>query len=235
MSVARLRALAARAARSGDEGMTLVEVMLASILTLLCSGILVASLIPFMTLATSSRVHSTSTSEALIVFARIDQEVRFADAINIQGLGASGGASASRYVEWRTPAESSPTHVTLCTQWRFDPTTRMIQERQWNEGATPTSTWTTRLTLAIDKPNEVDGFGHKIYPFSMTSASTSENRPLQSLQIWVVAGDEDLNATTEIKTQFVARNSTIVAPTNDNDNNGSSDGTPVCDPTHNRP
>lgn len=225
-----------------DEGMTLAEVLVAMILTVIVFAIMIPALLPYMKLLNSSKVRSTSTSDAEIVFERIDSEVRFAWAINQQGYGnslisnptdASVAPQRARYVEWLTPAASSPTGSDLCTQWRFVPATNSIEERQWNLNSTPSTLFTQRLELAIDQPpvdyvsasqpaqNE-DGFGRPTYPFAMASAvnSTDAAQPYQSLTVWVYAGTAQSQATTQIKTRFVARNSYNNVVTNDNDNNG---------------
>ena len=233
------RRIADRLGTETDAGMTLVEVLVAMILTVIVIAVMIPSMLPYMKLVNSSKVRSTSTSDAQIVFERIDSEVRFASAINQQGYGATAianpdddsvAAQKARYVEWLTPAESSPTGKALCTQWRFVPATNSIEERQWNLESTPPPTFTQRLELAIDQPpvdasggvpaqNE-DAFGRPVYPFAMGSASQTTSQPLQSLTLWVYAGRSDDEATTQIKTRFVARNSSILAVTNDNNASG---------------
>jgi len=228
LRAALARRLADRLGGGPDAGMTLMEVVIAMILTVIAVAIMVPSLLPFMQVISSARVHSTSTSDAEIVFERIDSEVRFAEAINQQGYGttAFGDGKKARYVEWLTPAESSPTGKALCTQWRFVPATNRIEERQWNLDSTPPTTFTQRLELAIDQPpvdatkaNE-DASGRPTYPFAMRSASQSGAQPMQSLTLWVYAGTSASNATTQIKTRFAARNSAITAVTNDNQGTG---------------
>lgn len=216
------RRLGERRAAGPDAGMTLVEVVIAMLLTVIAVAIMIPSLVPFMQVISSSRVHSTSTSDAQIVFERIDSEVRFAEAINQQGYGVSAFADGqkARYVEWLTPAESSPTGRALCTQWRYVPATRTIEERQWNLGSTPPVAFTQRLELALDQPGAADAWGRPTYPFAMASASQAGAQPLQSLTLWVYAGESESDATTQIRTRFVARNSAITAVTNDNASTG---------------
>lgn len=233
------RRIAERFGVESDAGMTLVEVLVAMVLTVIVIAVMIPSMLPYLRLVNSSKVRSTSTSDAQIVFERIDSEVRFASAINQQGYGVSNisnpddpsiPAQKARYIEWLTPAESSPTGKALCTQWRFVPSRNSIEERQWNLESTPPTTFTQRLELAIDQPpvdasggspaqNE-DAFGRPTYPFAMGSASQADSQPLQSLTLWVYAGRSDDEATTQIKTRFVARNSSILAVTNDNNASG---------------
>ncbi len=190
LRAALARRLAERLDVRSDAGMTLVELIVAMILTVIAIAVLIPGMLPFMQLVQSSRLQSTSTSDAQIVFERIDSEVRFAEAINQQGYGATAignpnNASiipqVARYVEWLTPAESSPTGRALCTQWRFVPATNAIEERQWNLSSTPPPTFTRRLELAIDQPpkdaagvtpaQNQDSYGRPTYPFAMDSAS----------------------------------------------------------------
>ncbi len=212
-----------------DAGMTLVEVMIASLITVTFALLLSMSMIGFMRAASNSRVLGDASRDALVVFSDIDKQVRFADAINFPNVYNSAQPNAARYVEFRVPKESSPLNpaVPVCYQWRFDPVTRLIQTRQWVEGATP-SGFTTRLALAVDKKTAD-------YPFKMVSADTLSQKAMQTLEIYVVAGNNDLGAVTEIRTSFVARNSSIISPTNDNTPDGINNGGSVCDPVHNRP
>ena len=228
LRAALARRIADRLGTGSDAGMTLTEVVVALLLTVIAVTIMIPSLIPFIQVINSSKVHSTSTSDAQIVFERIDSEVRFAEAINQQGYGTAvlSDGKRARYVEWLTPAESSPTGKALCTQWRFVPATNSIEERQWNLDAAPPSTFTQRLELAIDQPpvdatkaNE-DAYGRPTYPFAMRSASQAGAQPMQTLTLWVYAGTSTSNATTQIRTRFAARNSAITAVTNDNQGTG---------------
>lgn len=209
--------LVRQAASVGDEGMTLLEVLIAALLMVIVVVVMVPGLITYVRLTSDSKVRSTSTSDVQIVFERMDSEVRFAEAINQQGYGAANFSDGqkARYVEWVTPAESSPTGKALCTQWRFVPATRAIEERQWNLESTPPAVFTQRLELAIDPDQVYDAKHRPTYPFAMSSGSNSGGQPLQSLSLWVIAGEQTSNVTTQIKTKFVARNSSTLAITND--------------------
>ena len=65
--------------------------------------------------------------------------VRYSDGINLQGAGASGDI----YFEFRTPADSAPSGVTTCTQWRYDPIAQTVASRSWPDGSLSSATFGT--------------------------------------------------------------------------------------------
>ncbi len=216
------RWMPASSADRGEGGFTLVEMIIAMMLTLLVSAIFLATLVPFMESGAVSLTLGNASRDVLVVFQKIDGEVRFADAINPAGTGASG----ARYIEWHTPAVSSPDGHELCTQWRFDPSTRYIEEREWDVGSTPGG-FNVELTLAVSQSDPY-------YPWRMINATSLLNAApidqyvtpgaMQQLEIHIIAGNAGIDGTSEIRTSFVGRNSSILSQTNDNNGDGLPDG-----------
>jgi hypothetical protein len=135
------------------------------------------------------------------------------------------------YVEWLTRAESSPTRHDLCTQWRFVPSTGVIEYRRWDTGAATAPSWTLEVADVIST-------GQPNYPFQLLPA---DDRPtgtlLQQLVVRVSAGSEELDAVTGTHTSFVARNSSYMKSTSNAETAPGSgiSATPVCNPSWYRP
>jgi prepilin-type N-terminal cleavage/methylation domain-containing protein len=185
-----------------DSGLTLIEVVVAMVILSIFMSLFLGAVISLTRGTTQVRAAAESTSGTLLVFQNIDRQVRYADAINYPGPGLSTGY---RYIEFRTPASSTPTNETTCNQWRYLPNLKRIETRRWIDtpGSVPTA-WSTKLTNVIDTPVVT-------YPFAMQPAA-SENK--QKLLLTIDAGLPGTAAPTAIETVFVARNSSPSSVTN---------------------
>ncbi|TQL41920.1 prepilin-type N-terminal cleavage/methylation domain-containing protein [Homoserinimonas aerilata] len=197
-------------------GFSLMELVVAMGIFSIFIAMFMAAVIGLTQGTTRAQLTAEASSGVLTVFQNFDRQVRYADAINFPG--DAGGAT---YIEFRTPAESAPSEVTTCTQWRFLPDEGRIESRSWPDvaGATPTA-WATKLTTAIDT-------GAADYPFKMIPASTSGSAR-QQLVLTLEAGNADMDAGASMSTTFVARNSSAGSPGNlDANGDGRSDA-PAC-------
>jgi prepilin-type N-terminal cleavage/methylation domain-containing protein len=199
-----------------DSGFSLVELIIAMAIFSIFITILLASILGITRASNKAQVVSQTSTGVLSVFQTLDRQIRYADAINYQGAGPTG----IQYIEFRTPAASSPSGVSICTQWRFVPTTKVIQSRTWNEGATPGTVWMTNLANVVN-----DGGAN--YPFQLLPASAAVGASLfQQLKLTVDAGNSPVSGAS-ITTTFVARNSTA-SPSNASTLVAGVSDTPVC-------
>ena len=117
-----------RRPRPGDDGYSLIEVMMA----MLCMSIL-------MTLVTSAIIqiyHSVNSVDAVsaaqsqvdTTFVRLDKEVRYA-----RGISAPGAVGGDQYVEYLLNVDT----VDTCVELRLNNTTGELQRRQWVKNQTP--------------------------------------------------------------------------------------------------
>ncbi len=214
----------ANRASQRQAGYTLIEVSAAmGIFTVFISIFLVA--VVGLTQGTNAaRNTAASSSGAMIVFQNLDRQVRYADAINFPGVGASG----ARYIEFRTPAANSVNGVATCTQWRYVPSDQRVESRRWQNvtGVTPPA-WSNK----VNNINDLGGVG---YPFSLLPASPGVTVQ-QQLRLILESGDPAVGGDTSIDTVFVARNSSIQSPSNVDVNNDGNSDSPVCRPTGSRP
>jgi prepilin-type N-terminal cleavage/methylation domain-containing protein len=221
MANSRIRRIAIR---SDDSGFTLVELIVAMAVFAIFLTMLIASVIGITRASSRAQLLTQSSSSVLAVFQNLDRQIRYANAINFPGTGASG----ARYVEFRTGSDSSSSGVTTCTQWRFNPTTKTIQSRQWPDvtGATATA-WSTKITTVVN-------LGGATYPFQMIPAAVNGSA-MQQLVLSVSSGTDLTTPGAAISTTFVARNSSIQSPSNSNVVVAGTSDTPVCLATGSRP
>jgi len=205
-----------------DRGVTIIELIVSMGIFLTVLGIFMAGVV-IMT-HNAVRVQATADAGADVkkAFQRFDKQVRYADAINRPGNGASG----ARYVEFRTPATVSKSGVTVCTQWRWDPSTKLLQQRTWTD---VTGTLGAFMTVAENVVLDATVTG---YPFAMSEASPQHPRQELTVNLTVQGAEKRLVSS---ESTFIARNSTIDSDGNDDlDGNGVSDH-PACWKTGVRP
>ena len=199
-----------------DEGFSLVELMIAVVIFGIFMTILVTSIVGVTRASTRASVIANTATGALSVFQGMDRQIRYADSINYPGKSAAGIS----YVEFRTPATSSATGSTLCTQYSFNPTTKVIQSRTWPDAPSATATpWVTGVSNIVDD-------GGAFYPFRLIAA-TNAGSQMQQLVLTIDGGNSPI-AGAAISTTFVARNSSIKSPSNASVNTANVSDTPVC-------
>lgn len=205
-------------------GHTLVELSAAMGIFSIFIVIFLTAVVGISRGTTVARNTAVSASGALIVFQNLDRQVRYADSINFPGVGASG----ARYIEFRTPAANAVNAIATCTQWRYVPGDRRVESRRWdNVNGVTLPVWTNKVNGITDR----GGVG---YPFSLIPAAPGVST-LQQLRLTMESGDPALGGATSIDTVFVARNSSLLSPSNVDVNNDGNSDNPVCRPTGSRP
>ena len=116
----------------------------------------------------------------------------------------------------------------MCQQWRYLPAQGRIESRQWPENrSTPPTVWATKISSVV----AVGGAG---YPFALSPAAAS-GLTMQQLKLSITAGNVGANATTQISTKFVARNSSLESTSNVDANSDGVSDSPVCQLAVTRP
>jgi prepilin-type N-terminal cleavage/methylation domain-containing protein len=201
--------------RAGDQGFTLIEMMISLLVFAIFLSLLIGTIVGITRANTRVNVTAQTTSGILIVFQIFDRQIRYSDAINFPGAGTT-----SRYIEFRTPATSSSTGNTMCTQWRFDPVAKTLSSRQWTDGNAASATaFVMRLSNVADD-------GGATYPFQLTPASNAGSA-MQQLVLSIDGGNAPVKGAA-ITTTFVARNSSIKSPSNTQAVTPGVSDTPVC-------
>ena len=205
--------------RTPDDGYTIIEVIVSIGIFTLFVAMMLTTVVAISQSSIRTQLVGESTNGAITVFGALDRQARYSDSINYPGTGANG----KRFVEFRTPAESAATRVTTCTQWMFNPTEMTMSSRTWPDQAGSTATpWVVRLNNVID-----DQLPGSPYPFTLVPAGYM-GPSMQQLVVSLHAGNAALDGDAQFASSFVARNSSIRSPSNeDTDGNLVSDF-PVC-------
>jgi prepilin-type N-terminal cleavage/methylation domain-containing protein len=215
---------AARRTMSDDSGFSLVELLVAMVIFGVFITVLIASVSTISRASARAQVVARTSSSVLAVFQDFDHQVRYADAINFPGAGASG----AYYIEYRIPAASNLSNVTTCAQWRYTPSTGKLDFRQWQDIASPGSpTFVTKLS-------NIKGVATATYPFQMIPASLSASAN-QQLLLTIDAGSASFTQGAKISTRYLARNSSTLSPSNAQSVTAGVSDTPVCPLTGIRP
>lgn len=156
--------------RSGDVGVTLVELMVGmSIMSVL--GMIVVGALLQMYRATGHVQDVTTTQQQLTVaFARLDREIRYTSGIDAPRQ--SGG-------DWTVAFVTVNTGVATCTQLRLDAAKAQLQRRRWSLGE-PGTTMTGWLPLASGVASDV--------PFTSAAADPPRAYPQLRVQLTASSG-----------------------------------------------
>ncbi|MBO1750453.1 prepilin-type N-terminal cleavage/methylation domain-containing protein [Actinotalea sp. BY-33] len=187
-----------RRLRARDEGMTLIELLVSMGIFTVVLAVFFGGLIT-MTRSTSRAQDITAAGDSVRrAFQTMDRQIRYASAVNLPGVGASG----AHYVEFRTEAQPNGL-APLCTQWRVDPTNRVLQQRTWRE--TPSATRSSWSTVATEIRNDLTT--HPPFTLYPVGGGRSRQQLAVSLDAGLGEGGDDAQPGADISTVFVARNS----------------------------
>lgn len=202
-----------RARRRDDEGLTLIELIVAMGVFIVLLTVLVGGVVGLSKNFTVARTDAQTSKAVGVAAQRIERSVRYADSINYPGV-----VTGKSYVEWRTDAVSAPSGVTTCTQLRYDESAGTIAIRQWASTASPTTgTWSVIL-------GNVRGAASATFPFVTVAAGGGVL--YQGLTVSFATGLND-NAGTITSVTYYAKNSSVDSPSNPTD--ASNQSTPgVC-------
>lgn len=120
-----------------EDGFSLIELLVSmAILAVLFTVVISATTTMFRDVRKQTGA-TDSTSQSRKVTTLFDKTVRYANFVTLPGSNAGGTAT---YVEWRTGV--SMTSPQTCTQWRYTPATKKLEQRSWSTTA-PVSVPTT--------------------------------------------------------------------------------------------
>lgn len=223
--MSRLRA----ATRRGDTGITMVELLVSMGIFVVVLSVVLAGLVS-MTRSTTRVQDVTNAGDSVRrAFQTLDKQVRYATAVNYPGVGASG----AHYVELLTTAVPEG-QMARCVQWRVHPTSRQLEVRSWADS--PTATRTAWSTVATGVRNDLTSATPN-RPFVLRPASGTSLRQQLTVSLDVGRGPAGLNKITgaDVRTTFVARNSSHLSQSNADANNDLASDTPVCTSRLERP
>ncbi|WP_146211284.1 hypothetical protein [Quadrisphaera granulorum] len=159
------------------------------------------------------RVQGAASSQTDVweVFTTLDQQVRYADAINLPGT-----VGDTSWVEYRGITAGGGER---CYQWRYVSSTGVLQTRSWLESGSPSAgSWSTVLTTALRSSTAS--------PFTTLAPTAALPHQQLKVNLAVTARGDGASA---LSAAFVARNTSLASP-----GYQSSTDKPVCNPTANR-
>lgn len=124
-----------------DEGISLVEVIVATLIFGIVLTIITAAIVGMFRQVRTQTNQTNDLNAARNVITKLDHQVRYANAVTTPGTGTDG----SYYVEFRV---GNTNLQQTCYQWRYVPTGGTVQYRTWlpllnGVGSTTASGWNT--------------------------------------------------------------------------------------------
>jgi prepilin-type N-terminal cleavage/methylation domain-containing protein len=199
-----------------EAGYSLIELLVAMGIFAIVTAIFLSGIVSMTRSTVRASVTVDAAESVRRVFQRLDKQVRYSDGVNLPGTGLLG----AQYVEFRTPATVAVSGQTMCTQWRWDPSTSLVQFRTWRASVAPTATWSTMATHVVNDTGVVG------YPFLVNRATPKH--PRQSLKLHLLLESTASSGHVSTASLFVARNTSIESGGNADTNADGVSDLPVC-------
>jgi prepilin-type N-terminal cleavage/methylation domain-containing protein len=181
----------------GDEGVSLIEVMVAMVLMGFAMAIFTGGILEVHRWVDKTDTSFEAQGQMNTTFVRLDMEVRYARSISDPGT-----VNGDSYVEYLVSLGS----VDTCVELRVQASSRELQRRQWAQNATPLTPtrWTTLATgvtgttpfttVAADKNSPT---GYKFQRLALNVRSTVGMGPMGATRQTNVTFTA-LNATSDV-------------------------------------
>jgi type II secretory pathway pseudopilin PulG len=126
---------------SNDAGVSLVEIIVATLIFTIILSIITASIVSMLRQERVQNSQTNNLDAGRSLITKLDHQARYANAVSTPGTGTDG----SYYVEFRTGNKNLQQ---TCTQWRFVPTGGTVQYRSWlpplgGVGSSAPGAWST--------------------------------------------------------------------------------------------
>jgi hypothetical protein len=184
-------------ARSGDTGVTLIEVMVSTAVASVVLAVLGTGVVLMNHTAGAVVALNSAQSELHVAFQRLDREVRYASSISTPA--DSGGFWYVEYTFQRVPAVGQP--VPMCAQLRLTPASpaSQLQRRIWQAGQQPSPTWGALANNVVAIPDRT--------PFEYHRDPASGARQRLTIRLAATAGGIRDAETAQIQVSITALNS----------------------------
>ena len=176
--------------RTGDEGLTLIEVVTATAIMSIVMSLFTAGILQMYRTVNRTQATATVQAQLHIAFQRLDKEIRYA-----VGLSTPGAVGADPYVEYLTANTGSP----ICAELRLHVATAQLQRRTWTQGASPLvpGPWTP-LAAGVTGAT----------PFTVLPADATFNAQRLRLQLTATAKQVDVTFTA-VNTSLTTASTTL--------------------------
>ncbi len=208
----RARARSVTGASERDAGMTLIEMLVAMGLFAILLGVFMSGISAMTSMTVRARAAVDSSDEVRRAYQRMDKQIRYASAVNRPGV-----VGGNQYIEFITTDPSDSTAIT-CTQYKLNATADTLAFRTWPDvDGAAASSWVVVASRVQNNPAT-----DPVFTFKATDGSHNRQRVTVYLNVETPQGDG-----AELRSEFVAVNTTPTTKTNQSDAGGNSKY-PVC-------
>lgn len=201
--VASLRRRTRALHRSGDQGTSLVEILVAMTIMTICGAIFTGAVIGLNRSTGKAQAATGAATQTNQAYVALDKIVRYAAAVTTPARSSGTG---DWYVELRSTADGTE----RCTQLRLDIATKQLQKRTW-DADNPTAV-TAFVPIASGFTNGAEAAGSVNQPFVLPSQPASANAQQLRINLVAQAGNPPSIATARSSVTFTAINSMLPAP-----------------------
>ncbi len=205
-----------RRRRSGDEGFTLVELLVSMTIFSILTAIIVSLMITMMGQASDNLGRQRAVEQARLGLSQIDRQMRSGNLIldpSLDGMAQSGVLK-----NYSVRIFTQEGGVDKCVQWRViydDPTSKFgqLEFRQWDPASTLSATSWSRVASNVTKPvGAFSAANPETWPPFWVD-STAASTEAQSIRITLRMSDPsaDTNAKPQVLTTTVTGRNTVFA------------------------
>ncbi len=210
----------------GDQGITLVETLVAMMIFTICFGVFISGLLVMVRDTSRTQDVVDASNEMRKAFSTMDTQARYAESVNQPGVVGN-----SWFVEFRDPIASAGNPE--CTQWRYDVSTGTLSTRSWDSTVVVTSPWTVLARgLSTDGALLTDATRQPFTTtFAVRSVANNNDVTRQSITVRLSSPRKVGDGTTRTRDDQLTTTFTALNSSTDSDSNK---GTAVCAPTTSR-
>lgn len=216
----------ARHREQPDAGFSVIELVVSIGIFMTVIGIFMSAVVVMSHNTVKVQAVADAGADVRKAFQRMDKQVRYTDAINIPGAGASGAT----YVEIRTPASVAASGYTTCTQWRWDPNAKTLAMRTWRDGTGTPGAFQTIVEHVV--PTTTGSPATTVPALQLKRAAPTHPRQELVVNVTVLGAEK---RTVSSQASFVARNSSAESDGNLDANLDNVSDRPACWKTGVRP
>ena len=188
---------------SGEQGTTMIELMMAMVLMTMCGALFVGSVVGLNRTTGKAQAATNAASQTNQAYLVLDEMVRTAAAVTAPGKGTTG----NWYVELRDTTEGSET----CIQLRLDIASQQLQRRTWP--AINPAAVTAWHPIASGFTNGAAAAGAPEQPFVLTMPTPTAKHQRMTINLVATSGNPPSITPTRSSVTLSALNSTVPPPT----------------------
>ena len=140
-----LRQRHSRLRHGAERGTSLVEVVVAMTIMVICGGIFTGAVVTLYSVTNRAQAVTNSATQTNQAYQALDKLVRYAAAVTNPGFGAGVGTAKYWYVELRDTTSGSE----VCTQLRLNTSNEQLQRRTWDASSQTTLTPWVQISSGI--------------------------------------------------------------------------------------